>query len=1041
MKKHIILIFALLFSFVAAEAQYFGQNKPRYRNFDFKVKETDHFSIYSYMKNPDYLKQLATMSEGWYKIHSRIFKDTFDYKNPIIFYNNHADFQQTNAISGSIGIGTGGVTEGLKNRVVLPVTFTNQQTNHVLGHELVHAFQYHKVLSGDSTSLQNLGNFPLWMIEGLAEYMSKGKVDTYTSMWIRDAVVNDDVPSLRDLQNPKYFPYRYGQAFWSFLAGTYGDQVIEPIYMYTAKYGFEIAVDSILGLGIKNLDDQWTNSITNHFEPYVNNVENSYIGNDVISSKNAGNMNVSPSLSPNGRYVIFLSEKDVFTTDLYLADARSGEIIRKINSSIRDSHIDDINYLESSGTWSPNSKEYAFVAFSRGRNILVIKEAETGKTLESIKIPDLPAFTNPNWHPNGREIILTGLVEGQTDLYSFDIKRKKLTQLTNDIYSEIHSDFDAEGNFLVFATDEYSVQNGTTNGKYTFDIAIRDWETGETEVLDVFRGAMNLNPTYDHEGNILFLSDRDGYRNMYKYVVGTGEVLQMTTLKVGISGITEYSPAITASKTRDRVLITSYDNHKYNIFQGQAEKMLNQPVDPSDVSFEAGTLPVVGLNKRDLVNAQLNALDRAISVSNLDTYKNARYKPNFKLDYVGGGTGVAVGNSTFGNYTGLQGGIDMLFGDILGNNQIFVQAALNGEIYDAGGRVTYINRKNKIAWGAGLSHIPLRTGYQSYATENGTIQGIPYNIVQYVNILRVFDDAATVFAHYPFSKNLRLEAGIQMNYRSFRNDLYTNYLQYDGFNAYQIFRDRERIPTDDRIQFDNYFSLVKGWNQSSNIALVGDNSFFGLTSPLKGYRYRIGAEQFSGTDNYYSALADGRYYWWLKPFSFAVRGFAYSRWERNVNSVYPFFIGQMGFVRGYGSILNSNFTAVLDQYNLAAGQVIGTKVLLGSAEIRLPFTGPRRLSLIPSKYLISDLAVFFDAGTTFDSFSHFQDGEEVYVREIDDNGNPIEYIDRRAPAILMSVGVSARINAFGYLIVEPYYALPLREGGSFTFGLNLIPGW
>ncbi len=1049
MRKHIILSLCFIMaSIISVDAQYFGQNKPRYRSFDFKVKQTEHFEIYSYMKNPEMLKRLALQTEGWYNIHSRIFRDTFKHKNPLIFYNNHADFQQTNAISGAIGIGTGGVTEGFKNRVVMPVTFTTQQTNHVLGHELVHAFQYHKIINGDSTSLQSLSNLPLWMVEGLAEYMSKGKIDTYTSMWIRDAVVNDDIPSLKKLNNPQYFPYRYGQAFWSFIAGIYGDNVIEPLFMDAGIFGLEIACQKVLGVSIENLNNQWENGIRNHYTPYLGDGKENFKGKKVISENNAGNMNVSPALSPNGKYVIFLSEKNVFSTDLYLADARSGEIIRKISSARRGGHIDDINFLESAGTWSPNSKDFAYVAFSKGANILVIIEAESGKVISSNKIPKVPAFTNPTWHPNGKEIIITGLVEGQTDLYSYNIRRKKATKLTNDLYSEIHSNFNNDGNLLVFSTDERAVEEGTTNGKYTFDIAIRDMASGQSEILDVFHGANNLNPNFDHEGNVLFLSDRDGYRNMYKYVVSTGEVLQMTEFIIGLSGITEYSPAIAVSRKRDRVLMTNYNDHTYNIYQTQGERLLNVPVDPKEVNFEAGTLPVIA-TKRDLVNTQLNALDRALSVSTLDSYKSVKYRPKFKMDYLGGGTGVAVGNSTFGNYTGLAGGIDMLFGDILGNNQIFAQAALNGEIYDAGGRVSFINRKHKIAYGVGLSHIPLRTGFQSFEINNNN-DVIPetnfiYDVKQLTNLLRIFDDGVNVFAHLPFSRTLRLEGGVELSYRSFRNDLYTSYLNYNaGFGQYQqVAQIRERVPTADVIAFDQYFRLVKGWKQSSNLALVGDNSNFGLTSPLNGYRFRIGAEQHYGTDNYTSLLADGRYYKWLKPVSLAVRGFAYSRFEQNVNSVYPFYIGQMGFVRGFGSLFNGA-TDLLSNYDIAFGQVLGTKVLMGSGEVRLPFTGPKRLALIPSKYVMSDLAVFYDAGITFDEFSHLTDGEEVVVSGLDANGNPVNVSEFRKPALLMSAGVSLRVNVFGYMIVEPYYAIPIVrgvDGVRGTFGLNLIPGW
>ena len=50
-------------------------------------------------------------------------------------------------------------------------------------------------------------------------------------MWMRDAYLNHDIPTIRDLtQTNKYFPYRYGEAFWSFIGSTYGDTVIIPFF-------------------------------------------------------------------------------------------------------------------------------------------------------------------------------------------------------------------------------------------------------------------------------------------------------------------------------------------------------------------------------------------------------------------------------------------------------------------------------------------------------------------------------------------------------------------------------------------------------------------------------------------------------------------------------------------------------------------------------------------------------------------------------------------------------------------------------------------
>ncbi|RYE11554.1 MAG: tolB protein precursor, partial [Sphingobacteriaceae bacterium] len=129
-----------------AHAQYFGQNKVRYKNLKFKVYQTPHFQIYYYLKNDSVIKRFAQETELWYTIHQQVFQDTFRKFNPIILYNDHPDFEQTTAIQGEIGVGTGGVTEGLKNRVVMPLMETNQTTRHVIGHELVHAFQYHLLL-------------------------------------------------------------------------------------------------------------------------------------------------------------------------------------------------------------------------------------------------------------------------------------------------------------------------------------------------------------------------------------------------------------------------------------------------------------------------------------------------------------------------------------------------------------------------------------------------------------------------------------------------------------------------------------------------------------------------------------------------------------------------------------------------------------------------------------------------------------------------------------------------------------------------------
>lgn len=1001
-------------------AQYFGKNKPKYESYDFKVLQTPHFEIYHYLDNPVRVKELADQTENWYLLHQAVLADTFTRKNPVLFYNDHADFQQTTAIMGEIGMGTGGVTEGLKNRVVLPIAMSNAQTRHVLGHELVHAFQYHLILEGDSTSMRNLANLPLWMVEGLAEYMSIGRVDAHTALWMRDAVINDKIPSLKDLSDPAYFPYRWGQVFWAFVAGWRGDEIIAPLFTGTAKDGFETACVRVLGLSEKDLSKLWIASIKAQYEPFTADKKERFIGSPFVTNRRGGgSLNIAPVLSPNGKYVIFLSEKDIFGIDLYLADAVSGKIIRKIHSATRSAHLDDLSFIENAGTWSPDSRLVAFVGVKKGSNVLVIKDLK-GKMIQTFSIEGVPAFGNPAWSPDGKSIVVAGLVEGQVDLYQVNVQDKKVTRLTHDKYTEMLPAWSPDGNRLVYSSDKLSFKKG--DGKWTFNLALMDVATGQVKDLDFFYGADNLNPIFDAGGDILFLSNRDGFRNMYRYELSTGRLFQMTDFLTGISGITPYAPAISASikENRDRLFFTHYFNGKYSIYKARRESFLQREVPPSSVDLAAAALPRIDTTAMDIVAANLPRLQSLPGVAP-DAIKPVPYKPKFKLDYIsgGGGVGVGMGQMHAGTTTGIAGGVDMLFSDILGNNLLFSSIYMNGEIYDFGGSFAYLNQKRQFNWGVGISHMPMRSGYFSpYFLDTLTFKDGSYLPVWHstTDIIRIFEEKVNVFAQYPFSRVLRAEGGAAFAFYSNRVDRYDQY--YSVLTGSFIGQDRTRVDPD-----EIGLNLFRGALGSLSAGLVGDNSYFGIASPSKGYRFRLSGEQSFGDYNFLNLTADVRKYFFVKPFTFAARAMHYGRYGRNANSFYPIFLGFPWYMRGYEF---GNSTEILRQNGRSLNELFGSKIAVANLEVRLPFTGPEQLALIKSKFFFTELSAFADAGLAWD----------VFKRPVDSRNE--RQFDFKP---LYSAGVSLRINFFGALVLEPYYAWPLLKDTKPVFGLNIVPGW
>jgi len=1039
----IVIGIALLSIGNQSQAQYFGQNKVRYKNLKFKVYETPHFHLYYYTKNDSVIKNFAKESEAWYHLHQQVFRDTFRKPNPIILYGNSPEFQQTTIIDSEIGVGTGGVTEGLKNRVFMPLQEINFQTRHVLGHELVHAFQYHSLIEGDSTQLENIGNLPLWMVEGMAEYLSLGKVDANTAMWMRDAVLNKDIPTLRDLTtNSKYFPYRYGQAFWAFIGSTYGDTLIMPFFKSTAKFGYEMAIRRTFGYDERTLSSLWKSALENTYGPMLkDSSQTKPVGTKLIDNTNGGEMNVAPAISPDGKYLAFLSEKDLFSIDLYLADAKTGKIIRKLTSRIKNSHIDEFNFIESAGAWSPDSKQFAFSAFSKGRNQLVIVDIENGKTVLEKGMGDVEQFGNISWSPNGKELAFTGMQHGQSDIFSYHLETQQIAQLTNDKYTDFQPSYSGDGKRIVFSTDRLDLDKGLS-AYISMNLAILDLATKKVTNIDIFPGANNFNPVFDsRDKNIYFLSNRDGFRNLYRYNTETNGIVQLTNYFTGISGITENSPALSISKNDD-IVYSYYRSQRYTLYNAKASEFESRPVGHKDVDLTAAALPPFSSVGVDIVNKNLvNFL--AYSDTPTDSIKTIPYRPQFKLDYIAS-NGVGVSTSRFG--TGMSSGVQAIFSDILSRNQIFAAASVNGEIYDFGAQLAYINQESRWNWGGAISHIPYQTGTYGYNWD-GKVNGRNY-FEEYIDIIRIFEESAQAFTFYPFNKTTRIEFGTGISHYSYRVDRYSTY--YDGvrdpltdkitqvYYNYPVYQDKYKVSKDDYKNSTGY-SLNSFSVYQLNTALVGDNSYSGVAAPLGGYRYRIGIEQNFGTYTYTAPTIDLRKYIRAKPVTFAGRLYGYGRLGDANRQLYPLFIGYPYLIRGYeaNSFYNTG-SGGIDGFNI--NQLMGNRIAVANFEVRLPFTGPEKLAAIESKFLFSDLNLFFDAGLAWDKGQKVEFKRSPAVIGQNQNGSLI-YEDVKVPAL--SAGISARVNVFGYFVLEPYLAVPFnrKDIKKPVFGLAFAPGW
>lgn len=163
--RGLLILLVLILAAEAAAAQGFGRNKVVWKDLEFSVLTTKHFQIYHYPQGAPAVEDAARMLETWYARHAALFGIDLAGPQKVILYDSFPDFQQANAVPGLISPGEGGVTESLGGRILIPLTGVSADDDHVLGHELVHAFQFRR-MRPDNNTFSPPSNLPTWLIEG-----------------------------------------------------------------------------------------------------------------------------------------------------------------------------------------------------------------------------------------------------------------------------------------------------------------------------------------------------------------------------------------------------------------------------------------------------------------------------------------------------------------------------------------------------------------------------------------------------------------------------------------------------------------------------------------------------------------------------------------------------------------------------------------------------------------------------------------------------------------------------------------------------------
>lgn len=1027
MKKAFHLIGLLLILSSCTFAQ-FGKNKVQYRNYDWRYIQTKHFDIFYSTGGEKLAEFAAKASEAALDSIESSYNYDINNRVSIIIYNSNNDFQETNVTEEYLSEGIEGFTEIFKNRVVIRFEGSYAQFRHLIHHELVHAVNNDLFYGGSFQNVisKNISlQLPIWFHEGMAEYQSL-KWDTHTDMYIRDAIISNELPDITNLGG--YGAYRGGQSLFYYISQKYGDQKIGEIIQKTKGMGnFEAAMKSALGIDFKELNMRWKKELKKTYWPDIAKRDDP----DVFAKRltdhkeDGGFYNTSPAISPQGDKIAFISNRNIYFS-VYIMNAADGKIIKRAIEGNRTADFEELNVVTPGLTWSPDGKKIALAAKGGGSDVIYIIDVEEDD-VESLPFK-FNGIASVSWSPKGDLIAFMGNNAKESDIYTYNIQTKELKNITDDIFSDSDPAWTPDGQSIIFSSDR---QNYLSRSQISedFDIYFHDYKQLDLYKLNVADGSIErltntpmsdeLFPAVAPDGKqILFISDANGIYNIYKKGITLTEtdtvksVIDNPAIPItnSLNGIYQFSLSADGRKLVFSSLYeTAYDLFLLsNPFNIELKKKTLEPT-VFYANLGSGSGSSIFTSASDTIAAARDTTKEpdAIQIFTGEYVDNTPVKDT-SSDYSGYAFGKAMGKDTTdpktnfdvnnldqnGNYYvnpykitftpdlvyanagystlyGLLGTTVLSFSDLLGDHRIIGVTSLQLDLKNSDYGVAYYYLPKRIDFGMEAFHtarfVYLQRGY-------------------YDELYRFRNYGLVLNASYPVSRFYRIDGGL-------------SWLNVSSENL-----DNPQVPTEE-------VSYI-----IPSMSFVHDNVLWGYTSPIEGTRYNLtlfGNPGFTGKKySFFSTTMDYRHYFrFFYDYSFVTRlsgGFSSGANPQR------FFMGgtenwiNRSFATGEIPLNSASDYAFLSPAMPMRGfdyaEKLGSKYALINMELRLPIIRYLLTGGLPLFFQNILGTAFVDAGTAWDKT------EAVKLWGKNDQGKII------TKDLLFGTGVGARAYLLFFLV-------------------------
>lgn len=523
----------------------YGKNRIQYQNFNWSVISTDNFDIYYYPQS----KKAALLAAKYAEFEFDRITDLMGYapysRIKLIIYATHSDLIQSNIGLSSQQVFIGAYTVFTKNRVEVAFNGIQSDFQREIGkgvstmiiNEMMYSGNFKDILQ--STFALSI---PEWYLSGLVAFLNEG--------W---SVERDD--QIRDLFSSKRIrkPNRFigqdaaivGHSFWNYVSEKYGKGNISNILNETKYFrNHEKAFSSVLNIKYKTLVKEWREYYQKQTQFALDTFQMPGKEKRIIKNTSDNAIYSSIRISPDGSRLAFVQN----TGGRYKVIVKNLKTGRKyvVYRGGYVSYDQKVDFQMPVVAWRGNNK-VGVVSVKHDKMKLVTydirQQIENGKERLKLEISNFfdihyslkqtyrgiyKHFKQVNdfdFNDDGSYIVISGENNlGQSDVFIYNLRNNNITQITNDVYDDMHPVFmpNTIKSFVFNSNRPMDTLMPKQNQdyrklKYTHDIFLYNQDSSKTIAKRLTNSPFNeINPRINKDGNIYFLSDRNGINSLYK---------------------------------------------------------------------------------------------------------------------------------------------------------------------------------------------------------------------------------------------------------------------------------------------------------------------------------------------------------------------------------------------------------------------------------------------------------------------------------------------------------------------------------------------